>query len=153
MKSVQSTRGPLLGGGATFFYPGYRRESVPPLHERNGDKVKGLTPAAVEALTAPFLARNVRELENKVRRGVVMTDGVHLTPEDLELAVPGEPVPLPRLKAAREKLERELVELALARFAETSPRRHPPSISYGKPSTISFPNTKSIERNAGRQKS
>ncbi|WDT72686.1 MAG: hypothetical protein MPW17_07570 [Candidatus Manganitrophus sp.] len=45
-----------------------------------------------------------------------MTDGVHLTPEDLELAVPNEAAPLPRLKVAREKLERELVEQALARL-------------------------------------
>jgi two-component system NtrC family response regulator len=117
-----------------FYRLGVVSISVPPLRERNGDllvltrafiarfseetgkKVKGLTPAAVEALTAHSWPGNVRELENKVRRGIVMTDGVHLTPEDLELAVPNEAAPLPRLKVAREKLERELVELALARL-------------------------------------
>lgn len=108
--------------------------SIPPLRERNGDllvlarafitrfseetgkKVKGLTPAAIDAVTAYSWPGNVRELENKIRRGVVMTDGVLLTPEDLELAVPNEAASLPRLKTAREKLERELVTLALARF-------------------------------------
>lgn len=117
-----------------FYRLGVVSISVPPLRERNGDllvltrafiarfseetgkKVKGLTPAAVEALTAHSWPGNVRELENKVRRGVVMTDGVHLAPEDLELAVPNEAASLPRLKTAREKLERELVTLALARF-------------------------------------
>lgn len=108
--------------------------SISPLRERNGDllvlarafisrfseetgkKVKGLTPAAIDAVTAYSWPGNVRELENKIRRGVVMTDGVLLTPEDLELAVPNEAASLPRLKTAREKLERELVTLALARF-------------------------------------
>lgn len=117
-----------------FYRLGVVSISVPPLRERNGDilvltrtfisrfseetgkKVKGLTTAAIEALTAHSWPGNVRELENKVRRGVVMTDGIHLTPEDLELAAPNETTPLPRLKVAREKLERELVELALARL-------------------------------------
>src|SRR5579884_47603 len=108
--------------------------SVPPLRERNGDplllvrafiarfseeigkKVKGVTPAAIDAITAYSWPGNVRELENKVRRGVVMTDGVLLTPEDLELSVPNETDPLPRLKTARENLERELAIQALARF-------------------------------------
>ncbi|MBI3805612.1 MAG: PEP-CTERM-box response regulator transcription factor [Nitrospirae bacterium] len=108
--------------------------SVPPLRERNGDlmllvrafisrfteeigkKVKGLTPTAIEAVTAYAWPGNVRELENKIRRGVVMSDGVLLTPEDLELTVPTDVAPLPRLKTAREQLERQLVESAMARF-------------------------------------
>ena len=108
--------------------------SIPPLRERNGDllllarafiarfseetgkKVKGLTPAAIDAIAAYPWPGNVRELENKIRRGVVMTDGILLTPEDLELTVPNEAPPLPRLKTARDKLEKELAVLALARF-------------------------------------
>jgi DNA-binding NtrC family response regulator len=39
-----------------------------------------------------------------------------LTPADLELTPPTEVAPLPRLKTAREQLERGLVESALARF-------------------------------------
>jgi two-component system NtrC family response regulator len=127
-----------MAGGAfredLFYRLGVVSIAIPPLRERDGDllvlarafiarfseetgkKVKGLTPAAIEALTAYSWPGNVRELENKVRRGVVMTDGIHLTPEDLELTAPNEAIPLPRLKDAREKLERELVELALARF-------------------------------------
>lgn len=45
-----------------------------------------------------------------------MSDGVLLTPEDLELTVPTDVAPLPRLKTAREQLERQLVESAMARF-------------------------------------
>jgi len=108
---------------------------IPPLRERDGDillvaralisrfsdeigkKIKGLTPEGVEALTHYAWPGNVREMENKIRRAVVMADGALLTPADLELATPMAISPLPRLKAAREQVERELVESALARFA------------------------------------
>ncbi|HEY5599075.1 MAG TPA: sigma 54-interacting transcriptional regulator, partial [Candidatus Manganitrophaceae bacterium] len=107
---------------------------VPPLRERGGDllllarsfiarfseetgkKVKGLAPEAIEAVNAYPWPGNVRELENKIRRGVVMADGVLLTPADLELAPPSELSPFPRLKSAREEFEKKLVESALARF-------------------------------------
>ncbi|MFY9269803.1 MAG: PEP-CTERM-box response regulator transcription factor [Candidatus Manganitrophaceae bacterium] len=108
--------------------------SLPPLRERNGDllllarafithfaretgkKINGLASNTIEAMTAYSWPGNVRELENKIRRGVVMTDGPLLTPEDLELQLPDEVTPFPRLKSAKEKLERDLVERALTRF-------------------------------------
>src|SRR5581483_1126465 len=108
--------------------------SIPPLRERNGDllllarafiarfsdeigkKVKGLTPEGIEALTRYQWPGNIREMENKIRRAVVMADGPLLTPADLELTPPDEAIPLPRLKTAKEQLERGLVESALARF-------------------------------------
>ena len=107
---------------------------VPPLRERNGDvlllarafigrfseeigkKVKGLTPEGIEALTRYSWPGNVREMENKIRRAVVMADGPLLTPADLDLTSPADVPPLPRLKTAKEHLERGLVESALARF-------------------------------------
>jgi two-component system NtrC family response regulator len=85
--------------------------------EEIGKKVKGLTPEGIEALTSYAWPGNVREMENKIRRAVVMADGALLTPADLELTAPTEISPLPRLKAAREQLERGLVESALARFS------------------------------------
>lgn len=84
--------------------------------EEIGKKVKGLTPEGIEALTHYAWPGNVREMENKIRRAVVMADGPLLTPADLELTAPTEVAPLPRLKTAREELERGLVESALARF-------------------------------------
>ena len=53
-----------------------------------------------------------RELENRVRRAVIMSEGKRLTPEDLELAeLATRPHPA-LLKEAREALERDMVQHA-----------------------------------------
>ncbi len=106
----------------------------PPLREREGDllllthafidrfseearkRVKGLTKEAIEALSTYNWPGNIRELENKIKRAVVMTESPRLTAEDLELANQSGPLPLPRLRDAKDQLERELIEEALKRF-------------------------------------
>ena len=57
---------------------------------------------------------NIRELQNRVRRAVVMADGKRLTPADLDLTSTSA-VPLTTLKDAREALERDLIQQALRR--------------------------------------
>ncbi len=107
---------------------------LPPLREREGDvlllatamlqriaaeynkKVSGFSKEALDALEAHDWPGNVRELENRLRRAVIMAEAPRITPEDLELA----PVGHARfggmgLREAREALERELIERALAR--------------------------------------
>ncbi len=106
----------------------------PPLREREGDlllltrafiaqfseeagkRIKGLTNEATEAMASYDWPGNVRELENKIKRAVVMTDTALLTVDDLELVDQSSAPPLPRLKDARDQLERKLVEQALTRF-------------------------------------
>jgi two-component system NtrC family response regulator len=56
---------------------------------------------------------NVRELQNRIKRAVIMCDGKTISPEDMELSGSGGTVIGQTLKEARENLERELVELAL----------------------------------------
>jgi len=58
---------------------------------------------------------NVREMENCIRRAVIMAEGKRLTTKDLELdhAV----APAATLKDAREDLEREMIQAALRRHA------------------------------------
>ena len=107
--------------------------NVPPLRERRGDllllsrafmkryadesgkRIKGITQEAAEAMAAYDWPGNIRELENKIKRAIVMADTPFLTLYDLELIDPAEAPPLPRLKDAKDKLERELVQAALTR--------------------------------------
>jgi len=128
----------LTAGGA-FREDLYYRLSVvsltiPPLREREGDlllltkafvqryadetgkRIRGVSPTASEAMAAYKWPGNVRELENKIKRAIVMAESPFLSLEDLELAYEAEAPPLPRLKEARDRLERELIQAALTRF-------------------------------------
>ncbi|MGH7054596.1 MAG: PEP-CTERM-box response regulator transcription factor [Stellaceae bacterium] len=105
---------------------------VPPLRERGGDVVllanhllnrfalqfskpiKGFSVAAVAALAAHPWPGNVRELENRVKRAVVMAEERIIEPADLELASEAEERINFDLRAARSRVERETIELALA---------------------------------------
>jgi two-component system NtrC family response regulator len=55
---------------------------------------------------------NVRQLENCIRRAVIMADGRYITESDLGLSSPA-PMPSLRLREARESVEREFVQRAL----------------------------------------
>lgn len=76
---------------------------IPPLRQRQGDKlllarhflkkvaeqnkqsVHGFTPEAIEAIEAYDWPGNIREMENRVKRGVVMCDDKLVSSEDLGL--------------------------------------------------------------------
>ena len=55
----------------------------------------------------------MRELENKVKRAVIMAEGTRITSEDLGFGQDNEPRSLD-LRLAREQVERQLIERALA---------------------------------------
>jgi two-component system NtrC family response regulator len=106
--------------------------SIPPLRERQGDvrllaqallqkysaennkKISGFTAPALRALENHTWPGNIRELENRVKRAVIMAEGSKVTPQDLELAVPSDKYVGHTLKEAREALERGLVKRAIA---------------------------------------
>jgi two-component system NtrC family response regulator len=69
---------------------------------------------ALRALEHHDWPGNVRELENRIKRAVIMAEGRHVTPEDLEMGDAG-PGRIRTLKEAREAAEREVVQLALDR--------------------------------------
>jgi len=78
-------------------------------------KIVGFSPQALKALETHSWPGNTRELENRIRRAVIMAAGQRLTPVDLELTSPiqygGR-----RLREAREAMEKEMIQQALARY-------------------------------------
>ncbi len=110
---------------------------IPPLRERGGDalmlarwflarfarehgrRLRGFDAMATEAIAAHRWPGNVRELENRVRRAALMADRVLVGVDDLEIAAPAVPIGDDAkdldLRAARMRVEREMIELALSR--------------------------------------
>jgi two-component system NtrC family response regulator len=107
--------------------------SLPPLREREGDvlllattllkkyahenkrKISAFSPQAIRAIETYHWPGNIRELENRIKRAVIMAEGTKLTPPDLELASPYAKYEGGGLREAREALERDLIERALAK--------------------------------------
>ncbi len=106
---------------------------IPPLKDRQGDavvlakaflhrfageynaQVTGFTPEALEAIEAYDWPGNVREVESRIKRAVIMADGPSITLEDLELGqAEAEPLPL-NLQRVRDEAERNAILRALQR--------------------------------------
>ncbi|HTA19797.1 MAG TPA: sigma 54-interacting transcriptional regulator [Polyangia bacterium] len=78
-----------------------------------GGKVKGLTPNAIAAIKRHRWPGNIRELENRVKKAVVLSDKALLGPEDLDLSPDELPTILP-LADAKERFQREYINEILA---------------------------------------
>ena len=108
---------------------------LPPLRERENDirllaqfflqrfaaqvNKSGLTfdAEALRALNRHTWPGNIRELENCVKRAVIMAEGKRLTAQDLELASAAPNANVTTLKDARENVEREMVQQALRKHS------------------------------------
>ncbi len=116
-----------------FFRLGVINIALPPLRDREGDlmllanfflqryaqeckkKISGLTQKAVEAINQYDWPGNIRELENRIKRAVIMTEGTRINLQDLELdmkSTHGKYQGL-TLKEAREVMEKELIQKTL----------------------------------------
>jgi two-component system NtrC family response regulator len=91
------------------------------MNEALGKKVLGFTPDALDAIRNYTWPGNIRELENKIRQAVVMTDRAYITSQDLELqdtiAADADQDPKPgtlSIKSAKQRLETHIVLEALA---------------------------------------
>ena len=105
---------------------------VPPLRERGEDVVLlanaflrrnaqslgrrvRFSPDALRAIVEYGWPGNIRELENKVHRAVIMASARTIEPGDLDLHGPAAGAELPTLREARDQSERKLVIDALVR--------------------------------------
>jgi two-component system, NtrC family, response regulator len=82
--------------------------------ERNGS-ASGFSPQAMRAMEAHLWPGNVREMENRIRRAVIMAEHRQITPADLELESMTTAPRRSNLKEARESLERDMIQNALTR--------------------------------------
>jgi len=80
--------------------------------ENNRPTIKGFTSQASKLISEYHWPGNVRELRSRIKRAVVMADGQHITPEDLDLPTSAK---LQTLKDAREEAEQRVVAEALTR--------------------------------------
>ena len=107
---------------------------IPPLRERGGDalllgrfflarfgaefkrQLRGFSASAVRAIAAHHWPGNVRELQNRVRRAVLMADGLLIGAADLEFDEAQSPAEEPDLdlRTARLLAERAVLDRALA---------------------------------------
>ena len=106
---------------------------VPPLRDRGNDPallarhflaelapafgrtVRGLSDDALAAIAGHTWPGNIRELEHRMKRAVVMAQGRMVTASDLELSPGVEDMTAYDLRAARARAERDVVSRALAR--------------------------------------
>jgi transcriptional regulator with GAF, ATPase, and Fis domain len=78
-----------------------------------GNKVKGFSPNATVAMRKYRWPGNIRELENRLKKAIVLADKSLLGPEDLDLKGDDLPPILP-LAEAKEKFQRDYINEVLA---------------------------------------
>lgn len=107
--------------------------SLPPLRERGGDvlllatallqkyadenkkRITGFTPQAIQTIKIYSWPGNIRELENRIKRAVIMAEDRKVTPMDLELDFPYSKHESRGLKEAREAVEKDLIQKILTK--------------------------------------
>jgi len=106
---------------------------LPPLREREGDilllanaflrkyvaenkkKISGFTKQALREIEVHSWPGNIRELENRIKRAVIMAEGSRVSPMDLELTSSHAKYEGKSLKESRDAMEKDLVKRAISR--------------------------------------
>ncbi len=100
-----------------------------------GPKFKGFSPEAMDAMTSYDWPGNVREMQNRIRRGVVMAEGDFIEPSDIDLQASGQEIKT--LKQLRDEAEIKAISRPLPGTITTSRVLRTSWISAGRPCTIS----------------
>ena len=123
-----------------YFRVGVITITLPPLRDREGDlillanafvqryaqeskkKITGFSQQALKAINQYDWPGNIRELENRVKRAVIMAEGPKINPQDLEMESAHSKYQGLGLKEAREAMEKELIQKIPLGTRGTSPR-------------------------------
>ncbi len=108
---------------------------LPPLRERDGDilllakaflakynrefkkTIRGFTKDAITVIEQHLWPGNVREIESRIKRAVIMSEGQRISPTDLELAPPDEPEErMLSLQDVRERAEIQAIQRSLVMY-------------------------------------
>jgi len=107
--------------------------TIPPLRDRLGDAIllahhfrnkfsaqEKLSPLnfsqeAMAAIESHQWPGNIREMENCIKRAVIMADGAQISAEDLGLQIPSTPIEPINLRQVREEAERSALVKTMAR--------------------------------------
>ncbi len=82
--------------------------------QKYGTKAKGFTPGAVLAMKKHPWQGNVRELENKIKKAVILCDGTMIGPQDLDIN-PENKTEILSLADAKEQFQRDYILQTLER--------------------------------------
>jgi DNA-binding NtrC family response regulator len=92
-------------------------DSLPNPRKSAPRRVRGFSPAAIDAICSYDWPGNVRELINRIQRALVMVDGAVIQPEDLDLLPPAAYQPL-TLSEIRTTAEHGAIVAALQRHRQ-----------------------------------
>ncbi len=93
----------------------YQECLIEACRDENRRKITGFTPQTIQTLNNYGWPGNIRELENRIKRAVIMAQEQKLTPADLDLESPYEKYEGKGLKEAREAIETDLIQRALSK--------------------------------------
>ena len=142
---------------------------LPPLRARQGDAVlialhlfekhrrsastpvKGFTPGALAKISQYPWPGNIRELENRVKRGIVLADSGYVTEDDLDFPAeedaPSEAL-VPTLRQVREDAERRIVTITLA-MTNNNVQEAAKLLGISRPTLYALMKSLRLERDGG----
>ena len=124
-------------------------------HRRNATTpVKGFTPGALAKISHYPWPGNIRELENRVKRGIVLADSGYVTEDDLDFPAEESDTPsealVPTLRQVREDAERRIVTITLA-MTNNNVQEAAKLLGISRPTLYALMKSLRLERDGGAE--